>query len=387
MARSRRTPDLRRRTLCGALSAMPLLLPAMPLLLPAAPLLMLPTRSAAAAPAWDPVLPGTRLRFPHDHGAHPGHRIEWWYVTGWLDLPDGREAGFQVTFFRSRTAHPDANPSRFAPRQLILAHAAVALPTSASLIHAERAARAGFDLARAETGDTRVWIGEGADRWLLERDPATDRYRTRVLAPDFELDLELAPDGPPLLQGDAGFSRKGPLPTQASHYYSRPQLAVSGSVRTDGPGTPVTGRGWFDHEWSSDLLDERASGWDWVGLNLDDGTAVMAFRIRARAGGELWRDATIRDPSGDARTGLAPAFREIRSWRSARSGARYPVAMQLRVAGRTFDLQPLIDDQELDSRSSTGVIYWEGAVTVNEGGARIGRGYLELTGYAGPVRF
>jgi predicted secreted hydrolase len=351
---------------------------------------------AAGAPAWDPVTPTPPMAFPRDFGAHPGHRTEWWYVTGWLERPGAADAGFQVTFFRSRTAHPDANPSRFAPRQLVLAHAALALPERARLVHAERAARAGFELAGADLGDTRVWIGAGADPWSLVRDAATGAYRARIDATEFGFDLTMRPDGPPLLQGEAGFSRKGPAPHQASRYYSRPQLAVSGTIRTPGAarapgarggGTSVAGRAWFDHEWSSEILDADAVGWDWIGINLDDGGALMAFRIRTRDGAVAWRDATLRDGAhGAVRTGLAPEFEPLRTWLSARSGARWPVAMRVRVAGRSLTLEPLFDDQELDARGSTGTTYWEGAVTAFEDGRRIGRGYLELTGYAGAVR-
>ena len=131
---------------------------------------------SSASPAWDIVRSGTVLRFPQDHGAHPGFRTEWWYVTGWLQRDGAADAGFQITFFRSRTAHPDANPSRFAPTQLVLAHAALALPENGRLLHAQRAARAGFGLATTATGDTRAIIGSGPEAWSLTRDPATDRY-------------------------------------------------------------------------------------------------------------------------------------------------------------------------------------------------------------------
>jgi predicted secreted hydrolase len=343
----------------------------------------------AAAPAfeWEPVRPDPPMRFPQDHGAHPGHRTEWWYVTGWLQRPGAADAGFQLTFFRSRTAHPQANPSRFAPKQLVLAHAALALPERGSLLHAERSARAGAPLAGAETGDTRVWIGVGADAWSLVRDPATGRYRARIAAREFGFTLELAPEGPPLLQGDAGFSRKGPGALQASRYYSRPQLVVAGRVRTATGEADVGGRAWFDHEWSSEILGPDATGWDWIGINLDDGGALMAFRIRNRDGTEAWRDATLREgPQGPTRGGLRPSFEPLRTWRSSRSGALWPVAMRVRIDGRRFELQPLFDDQELDARGSTGTTYWEGAVTAFEDGRRVGRGYLELTGYAGALR-
>jgi predicted secreted hydrolase len=346
------------------------------------------------APTWDIVDSGTVLRFPQDHGAHPGFRTEWWYVTGWLQRDGAADAGFQITFFRSRTAHPEANPSRFAPTQLVLAHAALALPENGRLLHAQRAARAGFGLATTSTGDTQAVIGTGPDAWSLSRDPATDRYRAHASGSDFAFTLDLAPDAPPLLQGQSGYSRKGPSPSQASHYYSRPQMALTGSIRTrrstsgNVPDTPVRGRAWFDHEWSSDYLGSQSSGWDWIGINLDDGGALMAFQIRGTDGKPTWRDATLRrGANGPVRSGLSPVFETRRSWRSVRSGAQWPVSQRVRIDDLMIELEPLFDDQELDARGSTGITYWEGAVTASVSGRRIGRGYLELTGYAGALRF
>ncbi len=293
-----------------------------------------------------------------------------------------------MTFFRSLTAHPQGNPSAFAPRQLILAHAALALPERGRLLHAERASRTAFEMAGAATGDTRVWVGRGDSAWSLARDPATDRYRAHIQGDPFELDLELAPNAPPLLQGDGGFSRKGPELTQASHYYSRPQLRVSGRLRLSGQNASVSGTAWFDHEWASELLAPGAVGWDWVGINLDDGGALMAFRVRNRDGSVVWRSAMLRDgPQGPVRRDLTPQFEPLRTWRSSRTGARWPVEMRLQIGSRTIDLKPLLDDQELNTRGSTGTTYWEGAVTALENGRPIGRGYLELTGYAGALRF
>jgi len=340
--------------------------------------------AAGEAPRFAEVVPGRALRFPLDFGAHPAFRTEWWYLTGWLRA-GGRELGVQVTFFRSRTTHDERNPSRFAPTQLVLAHAALAIDGESRLRHDQRAARAGLGLAFADEGDTRVAV----DAWKIERS-SDDRYQATIDAREFGIALTFTPRTAPVLQGDHGFSRKGPLPAQASYYYSRPQLAVEGHVRI-GPEAaapvPAAGIAWLDHEWSSELLDPRASGWDWVGLNLDDGSALMAFRIRTRDGGVLWSHARWIDPAGRP-DGAAepPGFEALREWRSLRSGATYPVQMRLRVGARTLELRPLFDDQELDTRASTGTIYWEGAVRVYENGRRVGRGYLELTGYAGPVR-
>lgn len=327
------------------------------------------------------------LRFPEDHGAHPGYRIEWWYLTGWLSRPQGPDFGFQITFFRSATGYPEDNPSRFAPKQILLAHAAIALPEKNRLVHAERMARSLPPLAHAQTADTDVHIGSGAQQWSLRRDARTDSYVARIEASELSLQLTLSAHEPPVPQGQAGYSRKGPHPLQASHYYSRPQLDVSGTMRlgpTSNPTTRVNGRAWFDHEWSSEILGDDAVGWDWVGINLDDGGALMAFRIRDAQGRTLWHEASLRvGGQGALRTGLGADFEPIRWWTSMRSGARWPIAQQLRIEGHTLVLEPLLDDQELVMR---GVTYWEGAVTVKRAGQRIGRGYLELTGYAGRIR-
>jgi predicted secreted hydrolase len=59
--------------------------------------------------------------------------------------------------------------------------------------------------------------------------------------------------------------------------------------------------------------------------------------------------------------------------------------MKVKAKNREFRLEPLMDDQELDARASTGTVYWEGAVRALGGGREVGRGYLELTGYGRPL--
>jgi predicted secreted hydrolase len=345
-------------------------------------LLLLPACAALATPpSYAPVHPAYTLAFPRDHGAHPDHRTEWWYVTGWLETARGETLGFQVTFFRSRPPVDAANPSRFAARQLLLAHAAVGAPKLGRLLHAQRARREGFGLATAKIGDTDVSI----DDWSLRRD-ASGRYAASVSTGEFSLELELHPTQPILLQGDRGYSRKGPLASHASHYYSVPHLRAHGTLTRAGRGETVEGSAWLDHEWSSTLLAAEAVGWDWFGLNLDDGGALTVFRMRDAGGGTLHSYARLRRPDGRVASGTA-TLQALRNWRSPRSGAAYPVAWRVEFDELAFDLQPLMDDQEIDARASTGTVYWEGAVTALSGGRRIGRGYLELTGYFKPIRF
>jgi predicted secreted hydrolase len=346
-------------------------------------LLALAALANAAPPTFAPVTPGRALQFPQDFGAHPDHRTEWWYVTGWLDGPDGKPLGFQVTFFRSRTEHDPANPSAFAPKQLIIGHAALSDPASGRLVHDQRSAREGFGLAWAKTGDTDVKL----DDWSMRRG-ADGRYRVSVRGAELAFALELAPTQPVLAQGEAGFSQKGPKPEHASYYYSEPQLAVSGTVTRAGKQLAVKGTAWLDHEWSSQVLEANAAGWDWAGINLDDGGALMAFQIRARDGSKLWAHAALRDRAGRV-TQYGPdqvAFTPRAHWKSPRTGASYPVAATITTGAAQWELDPLQQDQELDSRRSTGAVYWEGAVTVKRDGRPAGRGYLELTGYLDPMK-
>jgi len=316
----------------------------------------------AAGLAYPLVTPDYRLTFPRDHGAHPDYRQEWWYVTGWLKTARGEDLGFQITFFRARPDMETANPSAFTPRQIILAHAALSDPKLGRLRHDERAARTALDLAGSREGRTNVWV----DDWVLELNG--DNYRARVRARDFDLELQFESKSAPTLQGQSGFSRKGNGPEEASYYYSRPQLIVRGTAN----GQTVTGTAWLDHEWSSQYMAAGATGWDWCGLNMDDGSSLMAFRMRDKDGAALFAPPGV-------------AFEPLRTWKSPRTGTVYPVSVLVTSGKEKLRLEPLMDDQELDARASTGTIYWEGAVTAYRDKTAVGRGYLELTGYWRPM--
>jgi len=341
-------------------------------------------RAVAAPPVYAPVTPGAALSFPRDYGAHPEFRTEWWYVTGWVDTPDKRALGFQVTFFRSRTGHDDATPSHFAPRQLVIGHAALSDPSVGRLVHDERSAREGFGLAWARPGNTDLKL----DDWRMVRD-AEGNYRVTILSNKLTLELRLRPTQPVLVQGQGGYSRKGPSGANASYYYSEPHLAVSGRVGRAGMAPlDVTGSAWLDHEWSSTALQPEAVGWNWIGANLDDGGSLMAFQVRDRQGGKLWAHASHRDKSGKV-THYEPGqidFAPSQQWTSPRTGATYPVAFDVTTGAQRWTVTPLQADQELDSRRSTGAVYWEGAVTIERDGRRLGRGYLEMTGYVQPMK-
>jgi predicted secreted hydrolase len=332
---------------------------------------------AALAQAYPEVRQGVELRFPHDHGSHPRFRTEWWYITGWLRLSDGSERGMQITFFRNRPGVAEDVGGQFAPKQLLFAHAALADAKTGRLLHDQRAARAGFGLAEAREGGTDVAI----DDWSLKQ--TATGYAADIPAREFRYSLAFEAKQPVLLQGERGVSRKGPLAGQASFYYSRPQLEVVGTLTLAGRTIGVKGEAWLDHEWSNEYLAPEAAGWDWIGINLAGGGALMAFRIRDRNGGTFWAGGAYRGPDRRVRV-FQPEevrFTPIRRWRSPRTGAEYPVSMRVEAGDLALELAPLMDDQELDSRASTGTIYWEGAVRARQDAKVIGLGYLELTGY------
>jgi predicted secreted hydrolase len=319
------------------------------------------------------VVAGVPLQFPRDHGAHFDYRTEWWYVTGALDTPQ-RNIGFQLTFFRVRTGSAESINSPLAPTQIFFAHAAVTLPGNV-LIHAERAGRNRLG-ALASATDCDVHIGA----WSLRRD-AFDTLFLKAQDTNFAFDFSLKPTQPLMLQGDAGYSRKGTRAEQASYYVSWPQLQVDGALILNGKSTPARGKAWFDHEWSSEVLGDADVGWDWLGVNLENGGALMLFRIRNTAGETVFAHATLREASGRTTqwNGAQVQFQVIRNWRSTR-GTAYPVELAVRFGEFQVRTKPILDDQELVTRRPVPVRYWEGLVMVE--GSLAGRGYVELTGYA-----
>ena len=362
-------------------------------------------------------LPPKAVLFPRDYGSHPDHRIEWWYITGHV-LSNGRTLGFQVTFFRSRIAATQDMASAFAARQLLFAHAAVTDVGNKKIWHDQRIARQGFGIAEASETDTRIRLRD----WSLLRETASpalsaslsassvaaassaSRYTANIKADSFALALIFNETQPVLLQGNNGLSRKGPEAAQASYYYSQPQLTVAGSITLENRTFPIdvgTGTAWLDHEWSNALLHPDATGWDWIGMNLYDGSALTAFHLRRKDGSLLWAGGSFRGHQGGGPNRDNPpvifgpdevVFTPVRYWQSELGGTatertRYPVEWQVRTPVGQFTVRALVDNQELDSRASTGAIYWEGlSDLLDSTGKPVGRGYLEMTGYAQALR-
>lgn len=330
--------------------------------------------------------PPRTFTFPDDHGPHPDYKLEWWYVTGNVATADGRRFGYQFTVFRSALAPPDtAAPRRtsaWATRQLYLAHVGLTDADGRRFHSLERAARGAAGLAGAVASPFRLWVED----WSLTSASPDEFFplRLRVQQDGLTLDLTLAPRKPLVLQGDAGFSRKG-TDGQASWYYSITRLATTGTLTVDGRTYSVAGNSWLDREWSTSILGRTQTGWDWFSLQFDDGRDLMFFQLREHQPNQTpFTDGTFVEVQGTA-TRLEPGTMQatpLRWWTSPHTGARYPVAWRLRLPSRQLDLtlSPLLDDQE----HHTSVRYWEGALRMagtDHGRPVSGFGYLEMTGY------
>jgi predicted secreted hydrolase len=332
-------------------------------------------------------LPPKQLAFPRDHGAHPEQRTEWWYITGHTDTGTAakpRVLGYQITFFRSRVDAAQALNSRFAAKHIIFAHVAVTDVASGKHLHDQRMARQGFGVATASETTTDITLRG----WTLQRD-ANGRYTSKITAKDFTLDLQFTPTQALLLQGAEGLSRKAPGQSHASYYYSQPQLAATGSIRLGSETLQLAkSAAWLDHEWSEALLHPEAVGWDWIGMNLFDGGSLMAFQLRRQDGSALWTDGVYRSNAQYGyktfKAGREVAFSPKKYWTSSATGARYPVEWLVRTPADIYTVKALLSGQELDSRAGIGALYWEGLSDLySSNGELVGRGYLEMTGYAG----
>lgn len=329
--------------------------------------------------------PGTAIDLPADHGPHPDFQTEWWYFTGNLADEGGERWGYQFTIFR-RALEPEAveRASDWAGNQVYLAHFAVTDVAAGEHTAWERFSRAGADLAGAEAEPLRVWLED----WQV-RETAPDTFRLSADAENYGLDLTLRALKAPVLQGQNGYSQKGPEPSNASFYYSYTRLESEGTVRRGDELVPISGLSWMDHEWSTSALGEGQIGWDWFSIQLDGGWELMAFQLRGADGTvDPFSSGSLIDPAGEATYLKADDFviEPTDTWRSRATGAEYPGGWRLTVPDHSLslDLEPLLPDQEMVVSTR----YWEGAVAVRgerNGEPVQGYGYVELTGYSGSM--
>ena len=317
------------------------------------------------------------FQFPTDHGAHPDFRSEWWYLTLALEDADGREFGVQFTIFRQASYPGAAAHDPWRNGQGYLGHFAITDVQAGAHQEAERLSRghpalAGAWGAAAERGGFAVWL-EG---WRLSG--VGGDWRLDARTGDMSAAIDLKPTKPIVAQGERGLSAKGP--GQASYYYSVPRLRASGSLGLDGVDHQVQGIGWLDREWSTSVLGPHQVGWDWFALMLDSGEDIMAFRLRRDDGTrDPYDHGVLVDATGRPRHLGIDNFdlQPLEFWRDER-GSAWPTRWSLVLDERRWEIVAPVRDQRMD----TLLTYWEGLVHVrNAQGERVGRGYMELTGY------
>ena len=324
---------------------------------------------------------GRALEFPRDHGAHPGYRIEWWYLTANLEDASGQDYGAQWTLFRTAVRPPDEERANgWQSGQIYMAHFALTWPEGHDAW--QRYARGGDHDGEAQAGAKAMPFAAWLDDWSLASSgggwlPLTVQARQG----DYAMRLELESDLAPVLQGDAGFSQKHPG-GGGSYYYSQPFLEARGELEIAGERIPVSGQAWLDREWSSQFLQDDQAGWDWFSMHLDSGEKLMLFRLRSadRENGGEYRHGVLIGSTGQTRT-LDPdriVFEPVTESRVA--GRTLPTGWRVSLpeVDRMFRVEAVREDQWMD----VDFPYWEGAVRIiGEGPKNSGRGYVELTGY------
>ncbi|HWH36764.1 MAG TPA: MMPL family transporter [Candidatus Limnocylindrales bacterium] len=354
-----------------------------------------PARSPAPTTAPDP----RPISLPADEAPH-NRLTEWWYYTGHLDAADGRRFGFEFVIFR---AERGTFPVTWA------SHLALTDESSGRFIYEQRAeigpqvdgdalagADGGFDLAIAGGDPLSQMIGgtpaqlpptmTAGEPWRMRGRLGSDALRATAAQAGFGLDLQLqSTRQQPLLHDRDGwveFGRAG-----GSYYYSWPRMSATGTLSLDGQAMPVEGTAWFDHQWG-DFIAVGGGGWDWFAVNLDDGTDLTISLVRDADGTYPLIYGTLVQPDGTAvhlpREALT--LESIGSWTSPRTGIIWPAGWRIEIPAEQLvvQLEPTVADQELDTRPTTGVIYWEGSqhVTATRAGSPLGgRAYVELTGY------
>ena len=325
--------------------------------------------------------------FPRDNGPHPDYQTEWWYYTGNLETDQGRHFGYELTFFRRALLPPSLRPDResaWASDQVYLVHLALTDVSGEQFEATERYSRGALGLAGASARPYQVWL----DNWSV-KEAGKNAFHLSAGANNFNLDLSLVDSKGPVLEGDHGYSQKGPGAGNASYYISQTRLVTQGTVNLGDQSFAVRGSSWMDHEYSTSALAPDQVGWDWFALQLDDGSELMVYQIR-RADGSVdpFSSGTYIDPSGNV-THLERTDFDIKvlnTWRSPHSGAVYPSGWSVHVPSLnlSLEIQPYLKDQELDLTFK----YWEGAVKItgmHQGNPVSGSGYVELTGYAGSM--
>jgi predicted secreted hydrolase len=351
-------------------------------------LLLLPAfLGAACARAEDYKIaqPGYSFAFPRDYFNHEDYQTEWWYYTGNVKSADGHRFGFELTFFRQGVSRADSSQPWFV-QDLWMAHIALSDITGQHFYSEERLNRAGPGLAGVETQTALVWNGN----WQAHISEQGEELRG--VADKFGITLQLKPLKQPVIQGQNGVSQKAQGAGHASHYFSLTRLLTTGSIALDGKTYQVEGTSWMDHEFFTGSMAETEAGWDWLSVQLGDGTDLMLYRLRHKDGTiDPYSSGSYVDGSGKSQFlsagdfAMTPAIEAADSWSSSATKATYPVRWHVSIPHLKLELDVTTPLRGQELASKFGTSYWEGAIDakgVRDQSTLSGVGYLEMTGYA-----
>ncbi len=338
---------------------------------------------------WRVAEPGWDYDFPRDHRIHPEFKTEWWYFTGNVAGEGGQRFGYELTFFRhgiTPLAQRDTNASRFVVGDLKFAHFAITDVAKQRFRFEQKISRGAFGEAGFNDGKRLAWI----DDWTLATNGDDGFELVATLKEGATLHLHLRATKPPVIHGQGGVSAKASGDGHASHYYSMTRLETAGELLMGGKSQSLVGESWFDHEWASNQLAAGQIGWDWLSVHFDDGSELMLYQMRLENGTDPTSSGSLIAPDGTSRHLPSTSFRMTPTgyWASSATKAKYPIAWRVELPEHEIEIavKAAVENQEL---AFLPLVYWEGAIDVTgkRAGKPInGRGYLELTGYAGPLR-
>lgn len=334
--------------------------------------------SSLPAQGYRDVTPDDRVRLPDDLYFKKDYRVQWWYFTGHLETEGGREFGYELTFFVAGVQRRRFR-SEFGMNHVYMSHLAISDIQSGTYLYGDRMDGGAFGFSGADGRALRVWVEEDTLEGSL------GEIHIRGSGEGMEIDLDLTPRKPPVLNGQGGYSRKSQeSPLHASLYFSLTDVATTGVLKTGEGIFRVEGKSWFDREISSKRLSGEQVGWDWFSIQLDDGREIMLYSMRRQDGSvDMYSSGTFVYLDGTYRHLARDDFSitVLDHYRSEKTKARYPAAWDIKVPSENLELTitPTIEDQEFIGSYSLWNRYWEGACRVT--GSATGRAYVELTGY------
>lgn len=330
---------------------------------------------------FDPVV------LPRDLYAHANAQTEWWYYTGHGETTSGKSFGFELVFFKRRTDLDKFSmvPLRLFGNPLYFAHFAITEVEGKKFRYAHRKSANGMFDQPASASETHFHLRLGD--WSLRESHGA--HILRATARDVVFEADLKPMKPAVFNGKDGAGVSFKDEGEASRYFSYTRMEMEGDLIWNGETEHFKGSAWMDREFGTWEPTDNQKGWDWFSIQLDNGCEVMCYQLRdAEGNASRFSSGTYVDENGAFQHLTHEDFiiEPTGSWTSPVSKATYPSGWRLKVPRVALDLvvTPVIPDQELDTRGTTMIIYWEGACEVHGKAGETdvaGKAYVELVGY------